>query len=69
MFPGMDLLAWLERPGPSHGVSKRAGFSRSAPSKLESGDSAPTLETLLKLTTSAKLPPVKFLHNAGLFRK
>jgi transcriptional regulator with XRE-family HTH domain len=70
MFRGIDLLALRERRGLSQtAVCKRAGLSRSALSKIESGRSVPTIETLLKLANSMKLPLAKFLHGVGLLRK
>jgi transcriptional regulator with XRE-family HTH domain len=70
MFRGIDLLALRERRGLSQAaVCRRAGISRSALSKLESGRSVPTIETLLKLANSMKLPLAEFLHGVGLLRK
>jgi transcriptional regulator with XRE-family HTH domain len=69
MFRGIDLLALRERRGPSQDdVFKPAGISRSAPFKPESGKSVPTIETLLKLANSRKLPYAKFLSTVGLLR-
>jgi transcriptional regulator with XRE-family HTH domain len=70
MFRGIDLLALRERRGLSQAdVCRRAGLSRSTLSKLESGRSVPTIETLLKLANSMNLPLAKFLHGVGLLRK
>jgi transcriptional regulator with XRE-family HTH domain len=70
MFRGIELVALREQRGLSQdAVSKRAGISRSALSKLESGRSVPTLETLLKLANSMELPLAKFLYRVGLLRK
>jgi DNA-binding XRE family transcriptional regulator len=49
MFRGIDLLALRERRGLSQAaVCRRAGLSRSALSKLESGRSVPTIETAVE---------------------
>ncbi len=70
MFRGIELVALREQRGLSQdAVSKRAGISRSALSKLESGRSVPTIETLLKLANSMELPFAKFLYRVGLLRK
>ena len=70
MFRGIELVALREQRGLSQdAVSKRAGISRSALSKLESGRSVPTIETLLKLANSRELPLAKFLYRVGLLRK
>ena len=70
MFRGVDLVALREERGLSQtAVSKRAGISRSALAKIESGRSVPTIETLLKLANSMKLPLTKFLQSVGLLRR
>jgi transcriptional regulator with XRE-family HTH domain len=70
MFRGIELVALREKRGLSQdAVSKRAGISRSALSKLESGRSVPTIETLLKLANSMELPLAKLLYRVGLLRK
>ena len=70
MFRGIDLVALREERGLSQtAVSKRAGISRSALAKIESGRSVPTIETLLKLANSMRLPLSKFLYSVGLLRR
>jgi transcriptional regulator with XRE-family HTH domain len=70
MFRGIDVLALRELQGLSqHDVSKRVGILCSALSKPESGKNVATIETLLKLANSLKLPSARFLYNVGLLRK
>jgi transcriptional regulator with XRE-family HTH domain len=70
MFSGIELVALREERGLSQtAVSKRAGISRSALAKIESGRSVPTIETLLKLANSMKLPLARFLSSVGLLRR
>jgi DNA-binding XRE family transcriptional regulator len=70
MFRGIDLVALPEERGLSQtAVSMRAGISRSALAKIESGRSVPTIETLLKLANSLKLPLAKFPQSIGLLRR
>jgi transcriptional regulator with XRE-family HTH domain len=69
-FRGINLVALREERGLSQtAVSKRAGISRSALANTESGRSIPTIETLLKLANSMRLPLSKFLSSVGLLRR
>jgi transcriptional regulator with XRE-family HTH domain len=70
MFRGIDLRDLREQQGLTRdAVSARAGISRSTLSRLESGLSVPTIETLLKLANSFELPLPKLLSRVGVLRQ
>jgi transcriptional regulator with XRE-family HTH domain len=70
MFRGIDLRDLREQQGLTRdAVSARAGISRSTLSRLESGLSVPTIETLLKLANSLDLPFPKLLSRVVVLRQ
>jgi transcriptional regulator with XRE-family HTH domain len=70
MFRGIQLRALREQQGLTRdAVSARAGISRSTLSRLESGLSVPTIETLVRLANSLDLPFPKLLSRVGVLRQ
>lgn len=70
MFRGIHLRTLREQQGLTRDtVSARAGISRSTLSRLESGLSVPTIETLVKLANSLALPFPKLLSRVGVLRR
>lgn len=70
MFRGIHLRALREQQGLTRdAVSARAGISRSTLSRLESGLSVPTIDTLVKLANSLDLPFPNLLFSIGVLRQ
>jgi transcriptional regulator with XRE-family HTH domain len=70
MFRGIDLRALRQQQGLTQdAVSERAGTSRSALSRLESGMSVPAIDTLVKLANSMGFPLPKLLFKVGILHK
>jgi transcriptional regulator with XRE-family HTH domain len=70
MFSGDELRNLRERKRLSKGdVSGRTGLSRSTVSRLESGLSVPSIETLIRLANSMKMSLQELLSKVGILNR
>jgi transcriptional regulator with XRE-family HTH domain len=70
MFTGANLRNLREgKRLTQDAISRRSGISRSTLSRLESGMSVPSIETLVRLSNSMELPLQKLLFETGILSK